>query len=383
VKQVVVLGLMGQYPMGGMAWQVLHHLIGFQRLGCRCSYVENSAAPPYSPRLGSIAASADENVAFLGETLGAFGFADAWSYYDCLTGSWSGMGESRTRDVLDRADLVLNLCGATLPDRAQRPKGCLVYVETDPGIEQVRVADGDAGARSFLLAHDLHFTYGWRIGEPGCPIPAGGIDWRKTHPPVVVDLWQAPPQPTGSWRTVGTYRNRGKDVALGGRTFFWSKHPSFERVMDLPSRTRETLELALWIEEPEVREAFLRHGWQLRDPYAVSGDAASYRHYLREAKGEFSVEKDQLVGLRPGWFSDRSVCFLAAGRPCVLQDTGFDARIPAGPGLLAWSTPAEAGEALERVAADYALHARGARELAEEFFDARVLLPPILEAAGL
>jgi hypothetical protein len=89
------------------------------------------------------------------------------------------------------------------------------------------------------------------------------------------------------------------------------------------------------------------------------------------------------VGLRPGWFSDRSVCFLAAGRPCVLQDTGFDARIPAGPGLLAWSTPAEAGEALERVAADYALHARGARELAEEFFDARVLLPPILEAAGL
>lgn len=383
MRRVVVLGLMGQYPMGGMAWQVLHHLIGFQRLGCSCHYVENSAAPPYSPRQGRIGTTAEENLVFLRETFRGFDLADAWSYYDCLTGSWSGMGESRTREVLERADLILNLCGATLPDHAQRPKGCLVYVETDPGLEQVKLASGDARALAFLQAHDLHFTYGWRIGEPECRIPGCGVDWRKTHPPVVVDLWDPPGRRTSTWRTVGTYRNRGKDVVLDGRTFYWSKHPSFEQVVDLPSRTREALELAVWIEDEAVRDRFRRHGWQLRDPYPVSRDAQTYRRYVREAKGEFSVEKDQLVGLRPGWFSDRSVCFLAAGRPCVLQDTGFDARIPAGPGLLAWSTVSEAAEALERVAADYDLHARGARELALELFDARVLLPPMLEAAGL
>jgi hypothetical protein len=385
MKRVVVLGLMGQYPMGGMAWQVLHYLIGFQRLGCTCHYVENSAAPPYSPRLGSIATSARENLAFLRATFRRFDLGDAWSYYDCLTDSWGGMGGSRTRQVLERADLIVNLCGATLPDRAPRPKGCLAYVETDPGIEQVRLANGDAGARSFVQAHDLHFTYGWRIGEPDWPIPACGIDWRKTHPPVVVDLWDSPPRDVATWRTVGTYRNEGKDVVVGGRKFLWSKHPSFDRVMDLPSRTRERLELALWIadRDGEARERLLRHGWLLRDPYAVSHDAEIYRRYLQEAKGEFTVEKDQLVGLRPGWFSDRSVCFLAAGRPCVLQDTGFDSRIPAGPGLLAWSTVSEAAEALERVAGDFDAHSRGAREVAQAFFDTRVLLPPILEAAGL
>jgi hypothetical protein len=154
-------------------------------------------------------------------------------------------------------------------------------------------------------------------------------------------------------------------------------------VMDLPSRTRESLELAVLISDESVRDEFRRQGWRLRDPYPVSCDAETYRRYVREAKGEFSVEKDQLVGLRLGWFSDRSVCFLAAGRPCVVQDTGFRARIPAGPGLLAWSTAEEAAQALEGVAADYARHARGAREVAAEFFEARVLLPPILEAAGL
>lgn len=383
MKRVVVLGLMGQFPMGGMAWQVLHHLIGFQRLGCTCYYVENSAAPPYSPRRGGLGTSARENLAFLRETFRRFDLGDAWSYYDCLTDSWCGMGGSRTREILERADLIVNLCGATFPDRVGRPKGCLAYVETDPGLEQVKLASGEARARSLIQAHDLHFTYGWRIGEPDCAIPACGVDWRKTHPPVVVDLWESPPRTTSTWRTVGTYRNRGKDVVLDGRTYFWSKHPSFERIMDLPSRTRESLELAVWIEDEAVREQFRRHGWRLRDPYRVSRDAEIYRRYIREAKGEFSVEKDQLVGLRPGWFSDRSVCFLAAGRPCVLQDTGFDSRIPAGPGLLAWSTASEAAEALDRVAGDYEVHARGAREVAEEFFDTRVLLPPILEAAGL
>jgi hypothetical protein len=383
VKRVVVLGLMGQYPLGGMAWQVLHHLIGFQRLGCTCTYVENSGAPPYSPSRKTVGTSSRENVRFLRETFRRFDLGDAWGYYDCLGGSWYGMSESRSRQALETADLVLNLCGATLPDTRVRPKGCLAYVETDPILEQVKLASGNPTTRSFIGAHDLHFTYGWNIGDPECPIPASGVEWRKTHPPVVVDLWNPPGKPTAAWRTIGTYRNEGKHVVLDGRTYRWSKHPSFQRIMDLPARTGEILEVALGNVDAPTRSEFERRGWRLRDPYPLSRSAVAYQRYLCGAKGEFSVEKEQLVGLRPGWFSDRSVCFLAAGRPCVLEDTGFRSRVPTGRGLLAWSTLEEAAEALESVAARYEEHARGARELAEEFFEARVLLPPILEAAGL
>ena len=383
MKRVAVLGLMGQYPMGGMAWQVLHHVIGFRRLGCTCHYIENSGAPPYSPRRLTVGTSATENLRFLHETFRRFDLGDAWAYYDCLSGSWCGMGESRSREVLESADLIVNLCGATRLNIRARPKGCLAYVDTDPILEQVRLASGDPTTRSFIEAHDLHFTYAWNIGHPDCPIPASGVDWRKTHPPVVADLWNPRAKPTGSWRTIGTYRNEGKHVVLDGRTYRWSKHPSFERIMDLPSRTTETFEMALGNVDESSRREFERHGWRLRDPYGVSRTAFTYHRYLCEAKGEFSVEKEQLVALRTGWFSDRSVCFLAAGRPCVLEDTGFGSRIPTGPGLVAWSTVDEAAEAMESVAARYDEHARGARELAEEFFEARVLLPAILEAAGL
>ncbi|HKE13177.1 MAG TPA: hypothetical protein VKE73_16545 [Myxococcota bacterium] len=383
MKRVVVLGLMGQYPLGGMAWQVLHHLIGLRRLGFECFYVEDSGAPPYSPREQAVVGSTRENVRFLRETFRRYDLADAWSYYDSLTRRWFGMRPARVRELFEHADAIVNLCGASRPDREGRHKGCLIYIETDPILEQVKYAQGDAVTRDFLHAHDVHFTYGWNIGEPGCRVPAGDIAWRKTHPPVVVDLWESAPKPRGNWRTIATYHNKGKDVVLGGETYHWSKHPNFARVMDLPSLTKERLEVALSSYSTEVREQFLAQGWKLEDPYRISHGAGVYRRYIQGAKGEFSVEKEDQTRLKVGWFSDRSVCFLGAGRPCVLQDTGFGARVPTGTGLLAWSTAEEAVEALERVARDYTRHAAQALAIAREYFDASVLLPPVLEAAGV
>jgi hypothetical protein len=384
MKRVVVLGLMGQYPMGGMAWQVLHHLIGLQRLGYDAYYVENTGAPPYSPRERSIVDSARENVRFLRDTFRRFDLADRWSYYDCLSDSWAGLGKARAAELVEHADVLLNLCGATRPDPKHRRRGCLVYVETDPNLEQMKLAQGDPEARAFVEAHDVHFTYGWNIGDPACRIPTGGVAWRKTHPPVLVDLWAAPTRRRGApWRTIATYRNRGKDIVIDGETYYWSKHRSFDAVMDLPLRTRERLEVALATTEEGIPERFLAHGWRLEDPHAISRTATVYRRYIQGAKGEFSVEKEDNVRLRTGWFSDRTVCFLAAGRPCVIQDTGFDTRLPTGTGLLSWRTPDEALEALERVAKDYEHHARTASAIAREYFEASVLLRPILEAAGV
>lgn len=383
MKRVVVLGLMGQYPMGGMAWQVLHHVIGFRRLGCECFYIEDSGAPPYSPRLGSVAREARENVRFVDRTFRSLGLEHAWAYYDGISERWLGMDRARVRELMQHADLVVNLCGASRPEPGARREGCLAYVETDPVCEQVKLAAGDAGSRAFVEAHDVCFTYGINIGEAGCPIPSGDVPWRRTRPPVVVDLWESPPHPRGSWRTVATARNSGKDVVLDGERYYWSKHPSFERMIDFPARTQERLEIALHCGSERERELFRAHGWRLRDPYRVSRSAGRYRRYLQGAKGEFSVEKDSYVRLCSGWFSDRSVCMLAAGRPCVVEDTGFGWQFPTEEGLLAWSKPEEAVACLERVAADYARHARAARAVAEEVFEARVVLPDLLDAAGL
>jgi hypothetical protein len=366
-----------------MAWQVLHHLIGFRRLGVECFYIEDAGAPPYSPREQSVVDSARENVRFLRETFRRYDLAEAWSYYDSITRRWFGMQRPRVQELLEHADAIVNLCGASQPEAGDRRKGCMVYIETDPVLEQVKYARGDARTRQFLQAHDVHFTYGWNLGTPGCRVPAGDIAWRKTHPPVVVDLWESSPKPRGHWRTIATYYNKGKDVVIDGETYHWSKHPNFERVMDLPSKTNERLELALMSPSAEVRERFLAQGWKLEDPYRVSHSAGVYRRYIQGAKGEFSVEKEDQTSLKVGWFSDRSVCFLGAGRPCVLQDTGFGERVPTGIGLVAWSTPDEAIEALERVGRDYPRHAERALAIAREFFDASVLLPAILEAAGV
>ena len=383
MKRVVVLGLMGQYPLGGMAWQVLHHVIGLRRLGVECFYIEDSGAPPYSPREQSVVGSARENVRFLRETFRRYDLADIWSYYDSLSRRWFGMQQARVQELLEHADAIVNLCGASRPDPARRRKGCMIYIETDPILEQVKYAQGDPVTREFLHSHDLHFTYGWNIGTRESRVPAGDIAWRKTHPPVLVDLWESTPKPRGDWRTIATYRNKGKDVVIEGETYYWSKHPNFDRVMDLPSKTKERLEVALVSPTPELRERFLSHGWKLEDPYRISHGAGVYRRYIQGAKGEFSVEKDDQTRLKVGWFSDRSVCFLGAGRPCVLQDTGFGTRVPTGTGLLAWSTPAEAAEALGRVGRDYSRHAAKALAIAREYFDTSVLLPPILEAAGV
>ena len=352
-KRVVVLGLMGQYPLGGMAWQVLHHVIGVKRLGYDVAYIENSGAPPYSPRLQSVVERPSENLRFLRETFRRLDLSDRWAYFDSGKKRWHGMSAATASDWLENADVLINVCGATRPEPDQKRRGCLVYIETDPILEQVRYAAGDPDTRAFIDGHDVLFTYGVNIGKPDCRVTDAGLRWHPTHPPVVVDLWQKPPRPNGDWRTIATYRNRGKDVTIDGETYYWSKHPNWPKVIDLPLHTRERLEVALVSPGAELRAQFVSKGWQVEDPYRVSHTAFVYRRYIQGAKGEFSVEKDDLVRLASAG-SATAACASCGGRPCVLQDTGFSwART--GMGLIPWTT---GGGRHWSVAKDYAAHAR-------------------------
>lgn len=382
---VIVLGLLGQFPLAGMAWQVIHHLVGLRRLGFDVYYVEETGSPPYDPRAKTLVNDCTYSLGFIAETLRRFGLEDAWAYHDSLSDQWYGLPESRVQALFADARCALNLCGASHPATLTfRPRGKLLYVETDPVLVQIQLDQGDENAFRFLKEHDAHITYGENLGAADCPIPLSHFDWKKTRPPVALECWPfVPDRFCPRFTTIATWHNRGKDVCFRGETYLWSKHLNFLAIADLPRRTAQVLELAVEIDDARTLREFQCYGWVLTNPLTVSQDMEIYRDYICGSRGEFTVSKDAVVRTRSGWFSDRSVCYLAAGRPVVTQETGFSKYIPTGRGLFAFSTADEALAALESINRDYSAHTHAAREIAREYFSAEKVLSKLLHDAGL
>ncbi len=383
-ERLIVLGIVGQYPMAGVAWQAIHYLIGLRRLGWEVFYVEDSGATPYDPRQKTRTEDMAYAVGYLADIMRRIGFADHWAYVEGLVGPTHGLSRTRLDALYREAAGILNLCGATAPRPEHRQGARLIYIETDPVYEQLRIAAGDESSLAFLRSHDVLFTYGENLGASDCPVPLEGFTWKTTRPPVVLEEWAAPPDPGARYFTsIASWENKGKDITFRGETYQWSKHVNFLRFLDLPRRTPARFRLAMNPGSVAVEARVRAAGWELTDPEPVSGDLDAYRDFIRASRGEFTVAKDIYVRPRSGWFSDRSVCYLAAGKPVVTQDTGFGKFVPTGEGLLAYSTMEEAVEALARVDADYAAHSTAARRVAAEAFAAEPVLGRLLADAGL
>jgi hypothetical protein len=380
---LLVLGMIGQYPLAGMAWQALHHLLGFQRLGWDVWYVEDSGAPPYDPRTGGASGDCGYATRYLGDVMGRFGLGERWAYLDVVRNETHGLPRARLDQLYRDAAVIVNLCGATAPRAEHRQGARLLYVETDPVYEQLRIALGATDSIDFLAAHDVLFTYGENLGAADCPVPLRRFTWRTTRPPVVLDCWPVRPDPAAPhFTSIASWESKGKDVTWDGVTYHWSKHQNFLRVLELPRRVPQRFLLAMDPLDPAVAARLRDAGWQLTDPAPVSRDVDAYRAFIAGSRGEFTVAKDIYVRPRSGWFSDRSVCYLAAGKPVVTQDTGFGRVVPVGEGLLAYATLEEAADCLARVDADYERHARAARRVAEEAFAAERVLAKLLAEAG-
>ncbi len=381
--RLLLLHIMGQYPMAGVTWQTIHHLLGFRNLGWDVYYVEDSGASPYDPDVDSVTGDVGYAVRYVGGLMRRFGFDGRWAYLDMLKNEVHGMSRAALDDLYRTATAIVNLSGATAPRAEHKQAATLVYVETDPVYEQMNVTLGDQPSLGFLSAHDVLFTYGENIGTPGCPVPTAGFTWHATRPPVVMECWAGDADPAArAFTTVASFANAGKDITYEGVTYQWSKHGNFLRFLDLPRHTSQPFVMAMKPDptnEPRVRAA----GWELADPGATSRDIDAYREFIRTSRGEFTVAKDIYVRPRSGWFSDRSVCYLATGRPVVTQDSGFGTRIPTGEGLFAYATADEAVDALARINADYRRHSAAARRIAGEHFGAETVLRRLLADAGL
>jgi hypothetical protein len=378
--RIAVLGYIVRGPLGGLVWHHLQYVTGLRALGHDVLFVEDSDDYPscYDPSRHVVDTDPSFGLRFAAETFEHAGAGDLWAFHDAHVGRWLGPAAGRARAFCESADLVLNLSGVN-PLRdwvAGAPARALV--DTDPVFTQIRHLT-DPAARERALGHTAFLTFGENFGRPGCSIPDDGLPWVPTRQPVTLDAWEVTPGPqSGPFTTVMQWDSYAPREHGGRR--FGMKSDSFAEFLDLPAASAETFELALGT-AGAPRDLLSARGWRIRDPLAVARDAPAYQRYIRASKGEFSVAKHGYVASRSGWLSERSAAYLASGRPVAAQDTGFTDWMAAGLGVVPFSTREEAAGAVARISGDYARHCRAAREIAEGCFDARKVLPALVEHA--
>ena len=370
--RIVLAGIIARYPWGGVTWCSLMYLLGLRALGHEVYYIEDTGECIYDPVQNARTTDPSYGTTYIHQALEPFGLGDRWSFVN-YDDTWHGAPRERVRQWCADADLFIDLSGGSWFWRdeyaAIRRK---VFIDSDPVFTQLALAKGDAWYVDFFRRFDHLFTFGANIGTPACDVPTGGFTWHHTWQPVVMEEWATTRPPGDRFTTVMTWRIESFTDVDG------NKDREFVRVIDLPSRTPSRFQLAVNGPERLLRE----HGWDTIDAMGVSRTPWAYRDFVQGSKAEFGVAKHAYVAYRSGWFSDRTECYLAAGRPAVVQDTGWRDHLPHGIGLVGFSTPEEAIDGLARVERDYDAHARRAGAIAREHFDAARVLPRLLEIAG-
>jgi hypothetical protein len=384
--RAVVTGMIASYPVGGVVWDYGQYALGLEQLGFEVFYLEDTGELTYDPDRGQYGDDCSYAVAFLERSLAELSprLGRYW-HFRAADGRTFGTDAREVAKLIAEADLFLNVSGACLMRDEYFACRRKVLIDTDPGrnhfvnYPRQDAGSGWPGAHGFR-AHDYFFTYAERLGQPDCPLPDFGLPWQPTRPLVALNCWH--PEPPGqTWSTVMTWDNFRKPIEYGGATY-GSKEREFGRIEALPSRVLARLEVAVGGARPPV-EHWRRLGWSVIDSHAVSRTPEDYRRYVQQSRGEFSVAKNTYAATRCGWFSCRSICYLAAGRPVVVQDTGFSEFIPTGAGLLAFTDLESAANAIARVEADYARHQEAARDVARRYFAGDAVLGDLLRRVGL
>ncbi len=408
--RIIVTGLVGQYAFGGVAWDYLQYVEGFRQLGHEVFYLEDTEMWPYDPVGNTISADCSYNVRYLGDVMTKLGLAGHWIYRNAADESYHGVSEADAKAFCASADVFLNVsgCGWLRPEYLRIPKK--IFLDSDPMFTQVALESGQQDVIERIHAHDFHFTFAENIGAPDCRVPTAGLKWIPTRQPIVLDWWPSPspshvtlsegegsvPKTAEMLRQAQHDNNVVRDVFTTVMNWVsykpceynsdtWGqKDVEFLKFVDLPGRTTQRFEIAMGMGPGMKRptEMLREKGWQIVEPGERLPDPWAYRDYLRTSKGEWSIAKEGYVKSRSGWFSCRSACYLALGRPCVLQDTGWSRVYPTGDGLFAFDTIEEAVAGIEEVNADYTHHSTEARAVAEEMFDARKVLGKLLEAVA-
>lgn len=401
-RRIVVVGTLAGNPYAGMAWMHMQITAGLRRLGHDAYYFEITSNWPYDPERNSKVCDSAYAVPYLARIAKSFGLGERWAYRRSYAdGEWLGLSKAKAEALFAGADAIFNVAGATQFGEFQFPRGRLVYFGTDPVYDELRFANNDPEAREIVQEHDDFVTYGENIGKDSCSVPPFPRMRARTRQPVLLDLWHVSRPSRREFTTVGNWKQEGREIEYRGEFYHWSKDREFLKFIDLPKRIDQSFELAMNLADTktiqhgdgeavralgisgDARQILESNGWTLADSYALTTDPWPYRDYICSSRGEFTVARDLHVRSRSGWFSERSACYLAAGRPVITQDTGFGSVLPTGEGLFAFNTMADILEAFDAINTDYDRHSRAASAIAEEYFRAETVLAKVLADLGL
>jgi hypothetical protein len=382
--KIVVGGYAVSFPLGGQVWMLLHFVQGLTRLGHDVIFVEDTAdwALPFDPNKGFASADSSHGRKVIGDAFERSGLGGRWAYNTIFENKLYGM----EREDLDRfctnADLFLNISGV-IPLRESYMKAKVrAIIDTDPIFTQSKIATDD-WTRDYFKQHDLFFTWGHNIPTGSTGVPLSGIDYIPSRAPIVLDMWPNVDSAGTGFTTIGSWDAQGRDIVHDGKKLSWRKSEKYEKIMNLPEKMPGvSLDLTMSGMKEDAKR-FAEHGWNVKDALILSKDIWGYHEYILNSTAEFSVAKEQNIQLKSGWFSDRSASYLAAGRPVIVEDTGFGTYLPVGEGLVTFEGVDNAKAAIESVRSDYPRHRRAARRIAEEFFNSDKVLADVLKHTGL
>jgi hypothetical protein len=377
-KLKVIIGSRGTSRVpdfAGSTWVRMQYLLGLERLGVEAYWIDR--VKPIDPL--AYHHSLEYITARFHRLARDFGFEDRYCLVYNEGEKHFGLTSEQVAGLCEEADLLLNISGHLPPSSPLNRIPRRAYVDLDPGFTQLW------GAQHLHFApHNFFFTVGQNIGTERFLIPTNGIQWKTILPPVVLDQWPARiDERCERFSTIADW-DAVQSAAHDGNVY-GGKQEEIKRFIEVPRLAAKRVEVAMSIHqvEHEAQGILLENGWKLCNPYFHAGDVESYREFVQFSRAEWSVAKEGYVKTNSGWVSDRTACYLASGKPAVVQSTGFESSLPVGCGLLTFRNVDEAVSGLQQVDAAYLEHCTGARRIAEEYFDSDRVLGGILDHVGL
>jgi hypothetical protein len=377
---ILFSGMVASDPyQGGAAWAVLQYLLGLKQAGHELYFVEPVSESALKPEGCSLKTS--ENAAYFRSVMAGYGLEASSALLLAGTRQTVGLSYEELCRLARRTDLLINVSGMLTDEELTGHTPLRVYLDLDPVFNQFWHESEGIDMR--FANHNRFVTVGLSVGRPDCVVPTCGVEWVTTLQPIVLDEWPVAERiiydgltTIANWRGYGSIEHDG--------VFYGQKAHSLRQFISLPTQTSEKFMPALAIHPDETKdlEALKENGWLLLNPEEVAQTPPRYRQFIQGSKAEFGIAKSGYVVSRSGWFSDRSVCYLASGRPVIAQETGFSKYLPTGEGLFAFETAGDVLDSIKSLNRDYRAHVRAARAIAEEYFDSRKVLPRLLTAVG-
>jgi hypothetical protein len=377
-KTIVLAGSLAQRPgHGGHTWVFLQYLLGFRRLGWEVIFVDWLAPEMCVDRNGKpCAIDQSWNLAYFTDVMEHFGFAGAFTLICDGGRRFLGLPRDVLVDKTRQAAFLFNVMGFLKDEEILAAAQRRIFLDIDPGFGQMWC---ELGLSNIFTGHDDFVTIAENMGAADCALPTCGLKWTTTPQPVVLEHWPVgPATKENGFTTIATWRGRFAPIEYKGKTYGLRVH-EFRRFAQLPRLSGEQFTLALDIDPTEEKDLTLlaENNWSIVDPHVAAGDSWRYQQFVQNSKAEFMVAKNMYVETRGGWFSDRSICYLASARPVLAQRTGWP--YPDGKGLIGFSTLEEAVDGAKQITENYIEHSRAAREIAENHFDSDKVLSRLLK----